>query len=143
MKNPTGFVDPLGLADVPMVGGGCGKSGKDSASKENSSTETTFQVPDHVEIPSLKEQAKEIQHKLNSDKTSVTIRIEQHKIHTHYDLSGPTHKGVETPHKQYSKANPDHDGIIHYNKLRKRKDTHKMTQQDIRLVRRYLERKDR
>ncbi len=120
-----------------MACGGCQKKG------ESSSGEATSQSPDEVEVPSLKEQAKEIQHKLNNDKTSVTIRTEQNGIHTHYDLSGPTHKGVETPHKQYSKANPDHDGIIHYNKLRKRKDTHQMTQQDIRIVRRYLERKDK
>ncbi len=46
VKNPIGFVDPLGLADVPMVGGGCG--GKNGSGKSDESPS-----PDEVEAPKV------------------------------------------------------------------------------------------
>ncbi len=48
MKNPIGWVDPLGLADVPMVGGGCG--GK---SESGSAGDATSQLSDGVEAPKV------------------------------------------------------------------------------------------
>lgn len=93
--------------------------------------------------PSLKDQAKDIRHNLNGDKPTVTIKTEQNGKHLHYDLTGAGHKGVETPHRQHSKANTDNNGVTRYKKQKGRDDVHSMSQQDIRTVRRYLERKDR
>ncbi len=94
-------------------------------------------------INSLAEQAKNIRHRLNSDKPTVTIKTEQHNMHLHFDLTGPDHKGVKTPHAQFSIGNTDREGETRYKKQKKLKDTREMTQQDIRTVRRYLERKNR
>jgi hypothetical protein len=97
-------------------------------------------LPDGMtKLYGLKEQALALK-KLNNDKNTVTIQTPDKKIH--YDLDGNTHKGVETPHKQYSypNTNPKTGGIF-WNKDRKAVDS--MNQQDTRTVRRYLERKNR
>ncbi len=49
VKNPTGFVDPLGLADVPMVGGGCGGK-RESGSSDDAQPEIQS-VEDGPEVP--------------------------------------------------------------------------------------------
>ena len=88
--------------------------------------------------PSTKERALDLK-KANGDKNRVTIQTSDKKIH--YDLDGATHKGVETPHIQnsYPNTNPK-TGEAFWNK--DRKNVESMTQQDIRTVRRYLERKN-
>lgn len=87
---------------------------------------------------SIKDQALDLK-KMNNNKNTVRIQTSDKKIH--YDLDGTTHKGVETPHVQYSYPNTNKKtGQTFWNKDRKTVDP--MTQQDIRTVRRYLERKD-
>ena len=89
--------------------------------------------------PSLEEQASAIKHLLNNDKNSVTIQTPNQKIH--FDLDGPTHKGVTTPHKQYSNPNTNpNTGQTFWNKDSKTVDP--LTQQDIRIIRNYLQRQN-
>ncbi len=84
--------------------------------------------------PSIKDQAKDIKHTLNNDKNTVTVTSANKK--THFDLDGPAHKGVETPHKQFSHPNTNPKGQTFFNKDNKTVES--MTQQDIRTVRKVL-----
>jgi len=89
---------------------------------------------------SLKDQAKKLKHTLNKNKNSVTIQTPNKKIH--YDLDGATHKGVPTPHKQISEKNTNpKTGETFWNKDRKNVD--KMTQQDMRTARKFLEKQSK
>ncbi|WP_196138289.1 polymorphic toxin type 24 domain-containing protein [Aliikangiella sp. G2MR2-5] len=92
------------------------------------------------EAPSIKEQALELK-SLNNNKNSVRIQTQDKKIH--YDLDGASHKGVETPHVQtsYPNTNPN-TGQTFWNKDNSAAGVKPMTQQDIRTVRKYLEKKD-
>ena len=61
----------------------------------------------------------------------------------HFDLDGAAHKGVDTPHVQNSFPNTNpKTGETFFNKDRKAIPD-KMTQQDIRTVRKVLERRNR
>ena len=91
---------------------------------------------------SLEQQAKDIRHKLNKDKPTVTIKTEHNGEHLHFDLTGPSHRGIPTPHKQISKSNTGSDGVTRYNKDRSASGTTSMSQREIRTVRRYLEKQD-
>ncbi|SMC74991.1 DUF6443 domain-containing protein [Pedobacter africanus] len=74
--------------------------------------------------------------KLNKGKNSVTIRTE--KGATHFDLKGAPHKGTPTPHVQhsYKNVNPK-TGQTFLNK--DRGPATPITQQQIRLIRKFLE----
>ncbi|WP_139420305.1 DUF6443 domain-containing protein [Chryseobacterium mulctrae] len=75
--------------------------------------------------------------KLNNGKNSVSIGTKDGAFH--YDLRGATHKGVETPHVQRSFLNTNSSGQTFLNK--DRKWVQPMTQQDVRTVRNYLNKK--
>ena len=73
---------------------------------------------------------------LNGGKYSVTIDYASNRMR--YDLKGKAHDGVPTPHKQeyqYNYLNGERRSIT-----RTSKKTEPITKEDIRLIRRYLER---
>ncbi|MBL8013328.1 MAG: hypothetical protein JNN05_05720 [Candidatus Omnitrophica bacterium] len=74
--------------------------------------------------------------KLNGGKNSVTLRSSTKQIR--YDIAGQPHGGVPTPHKQIYLKNFV-DGVLR-NFSRESKKAYAMTQQEIRMVRKYLER---
>lgn len=87
---------------------------------------------------SIKQQALDLK-KLNNNKNTVTVQSPGKK--THFDLDGATHKGVETPHKQFSNQNNNpKTGETFFNK--DRTTVEPLTQQDIRTVRNILERRN-
>jgi hypothetical protein len=120
------------------------------ASKKNSSSGGKHQQRENTgdesivnregQVPSIQEQALEIKKKLNDGKNSVSVKASDKKIH--FDLDGATHKGVETPHVQYSYPNTNpNTGQTFFNKDRKTVDP--MNQQDIRTVRKFLKKRSK
>ena len=83
-------------------------------------------------LPTIEEQAAEISKQIN--KTTVSIKTPSKVMQ--YDLKGPSHRGVPTPHVQRRLPNVDKTGKIHWNKDNKWVEP--MTQQDIRTVKKYL-----
>lgn len=83
----------------------------------------------------LAQDAKKVMHELNGNKTRVTIK-EADKW-THYDLAGAAHKGVETPHVQFSYPNLNpHTGQVFFNK--DKEFVRPMTAEDLDVVVKYL-----
>jgi hypothetical protein len=87
--------------------------------------------------PSLETQAAKIKTDLNSGKNSVTIKTASGQVR--YDLAGKPHGGVPTPHVQKYRNNVV--GGVVKSVSRDGKKAVPMTQQDIRVVRKYLEKK--
>ncbi|TXK92588.1 hypothetical protein BMR07_13925 [Methylococcaceae bacterium CS1] len=86
-----------------------------------------------------KQQALQLK-KLNNNKNTVKVRTSNKEIN--FDLDGATHKGVETPHIQYSYPNTNKTtGRTFFNKDRKAIPD-SMNQQDIRTVRNILKRRN-
>ena len=85
--------------------------------------------------PSLKEQAQTIKNTINGGKNSITIK--RNDGHTRYDLDGKAHAGVETPHSQSYKNNIVNGEVKSVS--RESKNATPMTQQEIRLIRKYIE----
>ncbi|MBL7999656.1 MAG: hypothetical protein JNL32_13605 [Candidatus Kapabacteria bacterium] len=86
--------------------------------------------------PSVSEQAAA----LNREAGKNTITIQTPDKILHYDLVGPPHRGVSTPHVQRSLPNVNpNTGELFMNK--DGKWVRPMEQQDIRVVRNYLKRK--
>ena len=79
----------------------------------------------------------------NSTKHRVTLRSEKQQLEI--DLAGKNHNGIPTPHTKESprnhKAPEKHQPA--YNTSEKNSTVRPATQQDIRTVRRYLERQNR
>ncbi|GAB0157811.1 hypothetical protein CHRYSEOSP005_30970 [Chryseobacterium sp. Alg-005] len=75
--------------------------------------------------------------KLNNGKNRVSIGTTDGALH--YDLRGAPHKGVETPHIQRSFLNTNNKGETFLNK--DRKWVQPVTQQDVRIIRNYLNKK--
>ena len=111
------------------VVGAVGKVGVGAEVAESSVSQTSRAVP------SLKDQASALKSNLNGSKNSVSVQTSNKTIN--YDLEGATHKGIETPHKQYSYPNTNKDGKVFMNKDRKNVDP--MNQQDIRTIKKVLE----
>jgi Bacterial toxin 24 len=90
-------------------------------------------------VKSIADQAQDLK-KVNGGKNSVNVGTVNGK--THYDLDGAAHKGVETPHvqKSYNHTNP-RTGETYLNK--DRKDVRPMNQQDVRTVRKVLEKRSK
>ena len=88
--------------------------------------------------PSVKDQALDVKKNLNDGKNSVNVGTVNGT--THFDLDGATHKGVETPHVQKSVKNTNpNTGKTYINK--DNKNVRPMTQQDIRTVKKVLEKR--
>lgn len=90
-------------------------------------------------IRTIKQQAEELV-ELNGGRNRVTVRSENFQMDV--DLRGASHGGIETPHTKISPRNykaPGNGRI--YNTSNKSSTLRNSTQDDIRLVRRYLERR--
>jgi RHS repeat-associated protein len=87
--------------------------------------------------PTVKQQALNVKKNLNNGKNSVNVGTVEGV--THFDLDGATHKGVETPHVQKSYKNTNAKGETFINK--DRKNVRPMNQQDIRTVKKVLEKR--
>ena len=77
---------------------------------------------------------------LNGGRNRVTLRSEGQQLDV--DLAGKAHNGIPTPHTKVSPRNtqaPEHLQPI-YNTSEKQSTLRPATQEDIRTVRRYLER---
>ena len=88
---------------------------------------------------SLEKQAAELI-PLNAGKSRVTLRSEGQKMEV--DLAGKAHNGIPTPHTKLSPRNgqsPEHLQPA-YNTSEAKSTVRAATQEDIRTVRRYLER---
>ena len=163
----VGVVDPTGVADVaaaslefkngnilsgiasaagvvPFVGD-VGKLGKISKHVKtiNKAIDGVKQASKRIgPIPdtSIRKQALDIKRNLNNGKNSVNVGTKRGT--THFDLDGATHKGVDTPHVQQSIKNTNpKTGRTFTNK--DRKNVRPMNQQDIRTVRKVLEKRQR
>jgi len=88
--------------------------------------------------PSIQQQALDVKKNLNNGKNSVNVGTVDGV--THFDLDGATHKGVKTPHVQKSVKNTNpNTGKTFINK--DNKSVRPMTQQDIRTVKKVLEKR--
>ena len=89
---------------------------------------------ENVKIPSIKEQALDLK-ELNGNKNSITLHSVDKQIR--YDLDGSAHAGVETPHMQVYNKNKV-NGVVK-SITRDSKEAIKLTQKDIRMLRKYME----
>ncbi|MFJ4257460.1 RHS repeat-associated core domain-containing protein [Pseudomonas monteilii] len=95
-----------------------------------------------IKTPTLEKQAANLI-PLNNNKNSITLRSESVEIRV--DLAGASHAGVPTPHVVSAPRNfkaPPHMER-QYNTRAASRNTQPATQQDIRMVRHYLERQNR
>ena len=83
----------------------------------------------------IKDQALQLKSDYNGGKNSVTLRSANKQ--TRYDLDGATHGNVPTPHKQVYNKNVVNG--VQKSVTRASKNADPMNQQDIRMLRRYME----
>lgn len=119
------FAATCGMTDVLAVSGT-----EISESANFNATKTTAK--------SLTDQAADLVSQ-NGGKHRVTLRSPSQKMEV--DLAGKAHGGVPTPHTKVSPSNPMAPKQPAYNT--KNSPVNPATQQDIRTVRRYLERQNR
>ncbi|MEX0595110.1 MAG: RHS repeat-associated core domain-containing protein, partial [Candidatus Paceibacterota bacterium] len=90
------------------------------------------------QIPDIKSQANDIKNNLNNGKNSVTIKTPNGQ--TRYDLDGKAHGNVPTPHKQSYQNNVVNGQVKSVSRTTKQAEA--MSQQDVRVVRKTLEKRN-
>lgn len=98
-------------------------------------SKTPGAIPSSSTIRALELQAEEIAKDLNQGKNSITLGTVDKQIR--YDLMGRSHGGVPTPHMQIFNKNVV-NGVV-MSKTRASRQAIPMTQQDIRAIRKFLE----
>jgi len=125
----TGLIG-IGMAETALgvnILSNTSKNMKDDAASNGSNTSSK----------TVKEQASELK-KANGDKNSVTVKSSNGQ--TRYDLDGKSHGGVDTPHKQTYKNNVVNGEVKSVSRTTKKAEP--MTQQDIRTVRKVIEKRN-
>jgi len=145
-----GLILDIGAAVVPFVPGGAGTAikvgrladkGADVARQIGNAADTGRKIaPKNTK--GFAQQADDLI-PLNQNRNRVTLRSE--KAQMDVDLTGAPHAGIETPHTKISQRNfqAPEDLQPAYNTSTKKANYRPATQQDIRTVRRYLERQNR
>jgi hypothetical protein len=114
------------------------EAGTAIARAETAATSTTVEgATASRAAPSLEAQAAQIKTELNGGRNSVTIKTPGGQ--TRYDLQGRAHGGVPTPHSQSYANNVVNGRVMSVTRISK--NATPMNQQDIRIARKYLERK--
>ena len=124
------------IDDIARVGDDAGRLTRLStkAIVEEEVVETVVEGAAKGSTKTLTQQADDLV-RLNGGKNSVTLRTSTKQIR--YDLAGKAHNGVPTPYKQIYNMN-FYQGQVR-SITRASKDATPMTQQEIRMIRKYLQ----
>ncbi|MBD2769592.1 hypothetical protein IC235_17015 [Hymenobacter sp. BT664] len=134
----AGFAVAAGGAAVAAHGANTAANGMSNLLNNDHNGRYNASRASNGQAPSVKEQANNVKDRANGGKNSVTIKTVEGQ--TRYDLAGKTHGNVPTPHLQKYQRNFVNGVQKSMSPMTKGVNAAQaMTKQDVRLVRKYLE----